>query len=233
MITTRWAEDATLFTVLKVQYGHGLFTSSTVLWKFSMVKVCVYSPTSKLLLRRYNMQIHSALASDRSITMFFIWFEFLQTQFICFSITIVHPLDFILHADPWPVVFNVSVSGLSGTKEVAESQVLIGMGLLAGSTVMLLTLLWGSCVVVGKCDLSENSIATDSRDTKGFSLFGMLDIRCVFPHFRSIQFGHITHYRSIFKEHRCFSSRQKPYINQATAEGKPTQGLSLTRKQEI
>jgi len=46
------------------------------------------------------------------------------------------------------------------------------MGLLAGSTVMLLTLLWGSCVVVGKCDLLENSTATDGQDTKGFSLFG-------------------------------------------------------------
>jgi len=91
----------------------------------------------------------------------------------------------------------VSVSGLSGTKEVAQSQVLIGMGLLAGSTVMLLTLLWGSCVVVGKCDLSENSTAIDSRDTKGFSLFGMLDIRCVLPHFHSIQFGLDLYLRNI------------------------------------
>ncbi|KAL6629413.1 hypothetical protein ACP70R_029178 [Stipagrostis hirtigluma subsp. patula] len=71
-----------------------------------------------------------------------------------------------------PDAMLILVSGLSGTKEVAQSQVLIGMGLLAGSTVMLLTLLWGSCVVVGKCDLSENSTAIDSRDTKGFSLFG-------------------------------------------------------------
>lgn len=47
------------------------------------------------------------------------------------------------------------------------------MGLLAGSTVMLLTLLWGSCVVVGKCDLSEDSTSIDSQDTKDFSLFGM------------------------------------------------------------
>jgi hypothetical protein len=98
--------------------------------------------------------------------------------------------------------FYVSVSGLAGTKEVAQSQVLIGMGLLAGSTVMLLTLLWGSCVVVGKCDMSENSTATDSQDTKGFSLFGTLDyislskknvgldIRCVLPRFSSVQFGH-------------------------------------------
>ncbi|WVZ77143.1 hypothetical protein U9M48_025043 [Paspalum notatum var. saurae] len=71
-----------------------------------------------------------------------------------------------------PDAMLILVSGLSGTKEVAQSQVLIGMGLLAGSTVMLLTLLWGSCVVVGKCDFSENSTAIDSQDTKAFSLFG-------------------------------------------------------------
>lgn len=46
------------------------------------------------------------------------------------------------------------------------------MGLLAGSTVMLLTVLWGSCVIVGKCDLSEDSTSIDSQDTKAFSLFG-------------------------------------------------------------
>lgn len=67
-----------------------------------------------------------------------------------------------------------TVSGLSGNRETAQQQVLIGMGLLAGSTVMLLTLIWGSCVVVGKCDLSENSTAIDSQDTRKFSLFGML-----------------------------------------------------------
>ncbi|URD82314.1 calcium-binding EF hand family protein [Musa troglodytarum] len=64
------------------------------------------------------------------------------------------------------------VSGLSGSRETAQNQVLIGMGLLAGSTVMLLTVLWGSCVIVGKCDLSEDSTSIDSQDTKGFSLFG-------------------------------------------------------------
>lgn len=45
------------------------------------------------------------------------------------------------------------------------------MGLLAGSTVMLLTILWGSCIIVGKCDI-ENSVATDLKDTRGFSLTG-------------------------------------------------------------
>jgi len=46
---------------------------------------------------------------------------------------------------------------------------------------MLLTLLWGSCVVVGKCDLLENSTAADCRDTKGFSLFGMCILTVLFP----------------------------------------------------
>lgn len=63
-----------------------------------------------------------------------------------------------------------TVSGLSGSKETAQSQVLIGMGLLAGSTVFLVTLLWGTCVVVGKSDLSEDSTSIDLQDTKGFSL---------------------------------------------------------------
>ncbi|KAF5200688.1 Calcium-binding ef-hand [Thalictrum thalictroides] len=70
-----------------------------------------------------------------------------------------------------PDAMLILVSGLSGSAEVAQSQVLVGMGLLAGSTVMLLTVLWGSCVVVGKCDL-EDSSAVDKKDTKGFSLTG-------------------------------------------------------------
>ncbi|KAG2372009.1 Sodium/calcium exchanger [Vigna angularis] len=58
-----------------------------------------------------------------------------------------------------------------GSKETAQSQVSVGMGLLAGSTVLLLTIIWGTCVIVGKCDI-ENSIAIDSRDTRGFNLTG-------------------------------------------------------------
>jgi len=68
----------------------------------------------------------------------------------------------------------ITVSGLSGSKETAQSQVLIGMGLLAGSTVFLITLLWGTCVVVGKCDLGPNREAVDLTNTKGFSLTGRL-----------------------------------------------------------
>ncbi|KAI3975411.1 hypothetical protein MKX01_004498 [Papaver californicum] len=70
-----------------------------------------------------------------------------------------------------PDALLILVSGISGTKEVAQEQVLVGMGLLAGSTVMLLTLLWGSCIVLGKCDI-EDSTAVDLKDTKRLSLVG-------------------------------------------------------------
>ncbi|PSS05845.1 Troponin C, slow skeletal and cardiac muscles like [Actinidia chinensis var. chinensis] len=49
------------------------------------------------------------------------------------------------------------------------------MGLLAGSTVMLLTVIWGTCVVVGKCDI-EHSVAIDGKDTKGCSLTDKLRV---------------------------------------------------------
>jgi Ca2+/Na+ antiporter len=70
-----------------------------------------------------------------------------------------------------PDAMLILVSGLSGSTETAQSQVSVGMGLLAGSTVMLLTVIWGSCIIVGKCDI-ENGVAVDSKDTKGFSLTG-------------------------------------------------------------
>ncbi|KAL2944490.1 Sodium/calcium exchanger NCL [Bienertia sinuspersici] len=70
-----------------------------------------------------------------------------------------------------PDAMLILVSGLSGTPETAQDQVSVGMGLLAGSTVMLLTVIWGTCVLIGKCDL-ENSIAIDETNTKGFDLTG-------------------------------------------------------------
>ncbi|KAL2496455.1 sodium/calcium exchanger family protein/calcium-binding EF hand family protein [Forsythia ovata] len=70
-----------------------------------------------------------------------------------------------------PDAMLILVSGLSGSKETAQSQVSVGMGLLAGSTVMLLTVIWGTCIVVGKCDI-QNSVAIDSKDTRRFSLTG-------------------------------------------------------------
>lgn len=72
----------------------------------------------------------------------------------------------------FPDALLIAVSGLSGSTATAQSQVLIGMGLLAGSTVMLLTALWGACTIVGKCDLSEENVAIDGQDTKRFNLSG-------------------------------------------------------------
>ncbi|KAK9060437.1 hypothetical protein SSX86_021141 [Deinandra increscens subsp. villosa] len=70
-----------------------------------------------------------------------------------------------------PDAMLILVSGLSGSPETAQDQVSVGMGLLAGSTVMLLTVIWGSCIIIGKCDL-QDSFAIDNQDTKGFNLVG-------------------------------------------------------------
>ncbi|OAY78590.1 hypothetical protein ACMD2_17270 [Ananas comosus] len=80
-----------------------------------------------------------------------------------------------------PDALLILVSGLSGSKETAQSQVLIGMGLLAGSTVMLLTVLWGFCIVAGKCDLSDNFTSIDSQNEKRFSLFARIMVISVVP----------------------------------------------------
>ncbi|KAG6637225.1 sodium/calcium exchanger NCL-like [Carya illinoinensis] len=61
------------------------------------------------------------------------------------------------------------VSGLSGSTETAQSQLSVGMGLLAGSTITFLTIIWGTCVIVGKCDIVDR-VAIDLQDTKGFDL---------------------------------------------------------------
>lgn len=50
----------------------------------------------------------------------------------------------------------ILVSGLGGSTSEAQEQVLVGIGLLAGSIVMLLTLLWGSCLIIGRCDLKAD-----------------------------------------------------------------------------
>ncbi|OIT00325.1 PREDICTED: uncharacterized protein LOC109228864 [Nicotiana attenuata] len=70
-----------------------------------------------------------------------------------------------------PDAMLILVSGVSGTAAAAQGQVSVGIGLLAGSTVMLLTAIWGTCCIVGKCDI-QNSVAVDLRDTKGLSLTG-------------------------------------------------------------
>ncbi|KAJ0541673.1 hypothetical protein HanRHA438_Chr09g0389621 [Helianthus annuus] len=50
-----------------------------------------------------------------------------------------------------------NVSGLSGTKDVAQEYVLTGVGLLAGSAILLLTSIWETCVIVGGRKFSSES----------------------------------------------------------------------------
>ncbi|CAI0377647.1 unnamed protein product [Linum tenue] len=63
----------------------------------------------------------------------------------------------------------ILASGLSGSKLAAQSQVSVGMGLMAGSNVMLLTVLWGSCLIVGKLDITA-STSTASGNPRTLSL---------------------------------------------------------------
>lgn len=49
----------------------------------------------------------------------------------------------------------------------------MGIGVLAGSTIMILTLAWGGSLIFGRCDLSgTNGTARERTLTKGFSLSG-------------------------------------------------------------
>lgn len=69
----------------------------------------------------------------------------------------------------------MAVSGLGATQAEAQNEVLVGMGLVAGSSVMVLTALWGSCLIVGRCDLVTHPstgqlVAKDRTLTRGFDL---------------------------------------------------------------
>ena len=67
--------------------------------------------------------------------------------------------------------FEFAVSGLGGSKAEAQEQVLVGIGLLAGS------LLWGTCLILGRCDFEHDSNgllkAKDKTLTRKFGLSGI------------------------------------------------------------
>ncbi|XP_024370568.1 sodium/calcium exchanger NCL1 [Physcomitrium patens] len=75
----------------------------------------------------------------------------------------------------FPDALLITVSGLGASQAEAQQEVLVGMGLVAGSSVMLLTALWGACLIFGRCDLIPHPangklVAKDRTLTKGFSL---------------------------------------------------------------
>ncbi|MCO5594631.1 hypothetical protein L7F22_048664 [Adiantum nelumboides] len=73
-------------------------------------------------------------------------------------------------------VYPSAVTGVGGSKAEAQEEVLVGIGLIAGSNIMLLTLLWGVCLIIGRCDLENGADgkihAIDKRLTKKFGLSG-------------------------------------------------------------
>eukprot|EP00899_Mesostigma_viride_P029738 jgi/Mesvir1/994/Mv17534-RA.1 len=71
----------------------------------------------------------------------------------------------------FPDAALIAVSGLSGTVEQAQEEVLVGVGVLAGSTVMILTVAWAGAVIAGRCDLDgPGGTAVDLKLTHGFDL---------------------------------------------------------------
>ncbi|KAK6154757.1 hypothetical protein DH2020_009005 [Rehmannia glutinosa] len=67
-----------------------------------------------------------------------------------------------------PQIVLVLVSSLSGSTAAAQQRVTLGMGLVAGTTVMLLTLIWGSSVILGSYDLSQ-AVTTDTSGIQKIS----------------------------------------------------------------
>lgn len=69
-----------------------------------------------------------------------------------------------------PDALIIIVSGLGGTRSEAQEQVAVGIGTLAGSTIMLLTITWGGSLLYGRCDLDSQKKAIDNKLTNRWSL---------------------------------------------------------------
>ena len=89
---------------------------------------------------------------------------------LCSVPSILTILEFIkLNLDP-------AISDLGASHAEVQEVVLVGMGLVAKSSVMVFTALWGSCLIVGRCDLVTvrgNLVAKDKFLENGFSLTGI------------------------------------------------------------
>ncbi|KDP21052.1 hypothetical protein JCGZ_21523 [Jatropha curcas] len=72
----------------------------------------------------------------------------------------------------FPQVILVLVAGFSGTSDTVQSMAEMGMGLLAGSVIMNLTLIWGSVVAFGSYSLSQASTSSNTENQDKFSLTG-------------------------------------------------------------
>ncbi|KAM1959382.1 hypothetical protein FF1_004873 [Malus domestica] len=71
-----------------------------------------------------------------------------------------------------PQVGMVLVIGVTATTETVEEMADMSMSMLAGSSIMILTLIWGSVVAFGSSDLSESQTLSNPENKKPFSLTG-------------------------------------------------------------
>ncbi|XP_048229673.1 sodium/calcium exchanger NCL1-like [Ricinus communis] len=72
----------------------------------------------------------------------------------------------------FPQVILVLVAAVGGEADTVETMAEMGMGLLAGSVIMNLTLIWGSVVAFGSYDLSQTSTSSNTESQNKFSLTG-------------------------------------------------------------
>lgn len=75
--------------------------------------------------------------------------DFYYTTMVQFNEILMHRNNLI-----YILLFN-QVSALSGTRDAAQQRATLGMGLVTGTAVMLLTLIWGTSIIFGSYDFSE------------------------------------------------------------------------------
>jgi len=75
----------------------------------------------------------------------------------------------ILGALPDSMIILFSALG-TGTTAQIQAQLAVGVGTLAGGTIMLLTIAWSSSVLVGRCDI-KNGVAVDNQRSHRFRLY--------------------------------------------------------------
>ncbi|BBN11854.1 hypothetical protein MPTK1_5g15310 [Marchantia polymorpha subsp. ruderalis] len=65
-----------------------------------------------------------------------------------------------------PATFLIFVAFLAENEEDAHSKALVGMGVLAGTSIALLGIVWGSSIIVGRCDFDSDGVARDKTLTQ-------------------------------------------------------------------
>lgn len=64
------------------------------------------------------------------------------------------------------------MSAIGGSEDTVQTMAEMGMGLLAGSVIMNLTLTWGSVILFGSYNFSQTPTSSDTESQNKFSLTG-------------------------------------------------------------